>query len=147
MGKTRNEVDAEWEVHKSEIETLFLKEKRTRDEVMEIMKNTHGFDKSKSQYIRKLQQWNFKKNSKNETWKFVARRLEKRKLEGKESETRINGELIATKKLRHEISRYATVSYHQELNAAPSPATPGGVDIRTPQDETAGLVEYSHIPC
>ncbi|KFX88718.1 hypothetical protein V490_07449 [Pseudogymnoascus sp. VKM F-3557] len=73
-------------------------------------------------------------------------RLEKRKLEGKDSETRINGELIATKKLRHEISRYATVPYHQELNAAPSPATPGGVDIRTPQDETAGLVEYSHIP-
>jgi len=45
MGKTRNEVDAEWEVHKSEIETLFLKEKRTRDEIMKIMKNTHGFDK------------------------------------------------------------------------------------------------------
>ncbi|KFY10522.1 hypothetical protein V492_04989 [Pseudogymnoascus sp. VKM F-4246] len=142
MGKTRKEIDAEWEVHKSEIETLFLKEKKTRDEVMEIMKNTHG----KSQYIRKLQQWNFKKNSTNEMWKFVARRLEKRKLEGKDSETRINGDLIATKKLKHEISRYATFSYHQELNEAPSPATPGGVDIRTPQDETAGLVEYSHIP-
>ncbi|KFY43351.1 hypothetical protein V494_02026 [Pseudogymnoascus sp. VKM F-4513 (FW-928)] len=146
MGKTRKEIDAEWEVHKSEIEILFLKEKKTRDEVMEIMKNTHGFDKSKSQYIRKLQQWNFKKNSTNETWKFVARRLEKRKLEGKDSETRINGDLVATKKLKHEISRYATFSYQQELNAAPSPATPGGVDIRTPRDETAGLVEYSHIP-
>jgi hypothetical protein len=45
MGKSRNEIDAEWEVHKSKIETLFLKEKRTRDEVMEIMKNTHGFDR------------------------------------------------------------------------------------------------------
>ena len=45
MGKTRKETDAEWEVHKSEIETLFLKEKKTRDEVMEIMEKTHGFQR------------------------------------------------------------------------------------------------------
>ncbi|KFY29261.1 hypothetical protein V491_00118 [Pseudogymnoascus sp. VKM F-3775] len=146
MGKTRKEIDAEWEVHKSEIETLFLKEKKTRDEVMEVMEKTHGFHRSKAQYIRKLQQWNFKKNSTNETWKFVARRLEKRRLEGKDSETLINDELIATKKLKHEISRYATLSYQQMLNTAPSPATPGGVEIRTPQDENGILVEYSHIP-
>lgn len=43
MGKTRKEIDAEWEVHKSDIETLFLKEKKTRDEVMEVMEKTHGF--------------------------------------------------------------------------------------------------------
>lgn len=43
MGKTRKEIDAGWEVYKSEIETLFLKEKKTRHEVMEVMENTHGF--------------------------------------------------------------------------------------------------------
>ncbi|KFZ23160.1 hypothetical protein V502_02357 [Pseudogymnoascus sp. VKM F-4520 (FW-2644)] len=32
------------------------------------------------------------------------------------------------------------------LNAAPSPATPDGVEIRTPQVGKIGLVEYSHIP-
>lgn len=45
MRKTRKEIDAEWEVYKSEIETLFLKEKKTRDEVMEVMEKIHGFQR------------------------------------------------------------------------------------------------------
>jgi hypothetical protein len=71
---------------------------------------------SKAQYIRKFKQWNFKKNSTNDKWKFVARHLEKRKLDGKESETYINGKLIPRKKVKKEVSRYYIPSSQQISN-------------------------------
>jgi hypothetical protein len=43
MSNTRKNTDAEWEVHKRDIETLYLAENKTRDEVMQAMEETHGF--------------------------------------------------------------------------------------------------------
>jgi hypothetical protein len=43
----------------------------------------------------------------NEEWKSIAHEVHKRKLEGKESEIKIQGKLIPNKKVRREISRYA----------------------------------------
>lgn len=47
------------------------------------------------------------KNSTNEKWKFAASQIEKRKLEGKETEILINGTLVPSKKLKKEMARYA----------------------------------------
>ncbi|KAJ4172333.1 hypothetical protein NW754_002525 [Fusarium falciforme] len=46
------------------------------------------------------------KNSTNQKWKVAAQQVQKRKLEGKETEILINGRLIPWKKLRKETARY-----------------------------------------
>jgi hypothetical protein len=66
---------------------------------------------SNAQYIGKLDQWGFKKNSTDEKWKFIARTLEKRELDGKESDTYINGKLVPRKRVKKEVSRHCLPSW------------------------------------
>jgi len=49
-----------------------------------------------------------KKNSTREEWEFVGLQVQKRKLEGRDTEVLINGCLISAKKLRNESTRYAS---------------------------------------
>jgi hypothetical protein len=65
---------------------------------------------SKDQYVRQFRKWGFKKNSTEDKWKFVFRRLEKRKLGGSQSEVEINGKLMLEKKVKKEISRNVPTS-------------------------------------
>lgn len=131
MSCTRKIPEAEWQVYKEEMEVLFLTENKSMEEVMAAMGKTHGFQarfvdhsplifyltsgadrfNSKPQYIRKFKQWGFKKNSTDEDWKFIARKLQKRNLEGKESNTYINGKLVPRKKLKREVSRHSLPSW------------------------------------
>jgi hypothetical protein len=96
----------------------------------------------------------------------VARELEKRKHDGKESETYINGKLIPNKKIKKEISRYLLPSYYSTLGTGkwsldkqllktppvnslqvPSLQTPAGVEVCTPRGEwEPRFVDYLHIP-
>lgn len=66
---------------------------------------------SKAQYIRKFEQWGFKKNSTDEKWKYVAHKLQKRDLEGKESDIYVNGKLVTRKKVKKEVSRHSLPSW------------------------------------
>ena len=61
---------------------------------------------STNQYARRLKQWGFVKNTPEESWKYIAHQVQKRKLKGKESETYVKGILIPDEKLKREISRY-----------------------------------------
>jgi hypothetical protein len=92
-------------------------------------------------------------------WIFIARRTKKRKLEGRESETHINGSLIPNKKVSKEISRYFLPSVERQqslgnqLRLSPSriiqltyrlvhtPRTPQGITIRTPGGIPIGTPE------
>ncbi|CZR63647.1 uncharacterized protein PAC_13544 [Phialocephala subalpina] len=152
MSDTRTITDAEWEVQKKIIERLY--QNQTLGEVMSLMEQDHGFIAKKAQYTRKFKQWNFSKNSTSDKWKFVARELEKRKRDGKESETYINGKLIPNKKIKKEISRYLLPSYYSTLGTvdilqAPSPQPPTGVEVCTPRggEWEPRFVDYLHIPC
>ncbi|CZR68340.1 uncharacterized protein PAC_18239 [Phialocephala subalpina] len=113
---TRKIPEAEWQLYKEEIGVLYLKENKTREEVMAVMEKTHGFQASKAQYIRRLDKWGFKKYSSNEKWQFISRRLQKRSLEGKESDTFINGELLSLKKVKKEIVRHSLPSWQTMWN-------------------------------
>lgn len=72
---------------------------------------------SKAQYVRQFKKWGFGKNSTTEEWKFIARRIRKRALEGKESETYIRGELATNKKIKKEISRHVPPSFENGRNS------------------------------
>lgn len=76
---------------------------------------------SKAQYVRKLDSWDFKKNSSKKEWGHAVAVVQKRKLEGKETELQMNGKVISTKKLRKELGRYA---YLQSFSWASSSKSP-----------------------
>ncbi|TVY25720.1 Ankyrin-1 [Lachnellula hyalina] len=139
MSVARSISDAEWEVHKKDISRLY--QNQPLSTVMAVMEQDHGF-------IAKLQ-WKLSKNSTGDKWKFVARKLEKRKHEGKESATYIDGKLIPKKKIRREISRYCSLSSsYTTLHTAPSPEPLPGVEVCTPAGGAGRpqIVDYLHIP-
>ncbi len=61
---------------------------------------------SKAQYVRRLKQWRLEKNSTKDKWEFAASQVQKRRLEGKETEIIINGRLVSAKRLKKEMARY-----------------------------------------
>lgn len=61
---------------------------------------------SKTQYERKLKEWNIGKNSKATNWKELGRIVRKREAEGKESDVFDNGGRIPRKKVCRKIAEY-----------------------------------------
>ena len=131
MSGTRKIPEAEWEVYKEEIKVLYLTKNKSREDVEAAMEENHGFHarfvdhrppmlcvtscaeryNSKAQYIRKFDQWGFKKNSTDGNWKYIAHKLQKKDLEGKESDTYVNGKLVPRKKVKKEVSRHSLLSW------------------------------------
>ncbi|KAI9745022.1 MAG: hypothetical protein M1818_001300 [Claussenomyces sp. TS43310] len=143
---TRKIPSSEWDAQRARIESLRLRPDLTLQDIIKSMEELHGFQASKAQYIRKLNQWGLSKNSTSEAWQFISHQVRKRELEGKESETFINGKMILNKKVKREISRYAVPAYQDWQTSAPSPEAPHGVCISTPAGEESVFIEYSHIP-
>jgi hypothetical protein len=107
---TQSPDEAEWEVHKATIHALWSQSKQTLKSTMAIMQEKYHFRRTKFQYEDRFRKWGWKKNSKADTWKFIAHRVDKRKRDGKESNVNVNGEAIEPKKLKKEISRHGFVS-------------------------------------
>jgi len=112
----------------------------------------------------KSQNGGFGKNTNNEEWRYIARRIEKRDLDGKESETYISGRLISNKKIRKEVSRHAPPTFEQDRHSgnelpsldyingqlmtykAPSPEPSEGILICTPLRGPTAAIESWHLP-
>ncbi|KAK4158951.1 ankyrin repeat-containing domain protein [Cladorrhinum sp. PSN259] len=120
-----------WEAHRTEIERLYIKEKRSVKDIIGIMKNTHDFDASKPSYERMLRKWNVRKNKMGaENWKRVARKITKG---GNHGEVYCDGVRISFDRVRREISRYGTrgltlrekyaiVAGNRSVSASPEPS-------------------------
>lgn len=102
----------------------------------------------KAQYERRFKKWGFQRNKKSADWKIIAFKVTKRKREMKETEVRIDGDIIPTKKLK-ELSRYGyeiAFPHHfqgDRYPSAPSPKTPEGVLVCTPPAPPD--LSYMHI--
>ncbi|KAF2653820.1 ankyrin [Lophiostoma macrostomum CBS 122681] len=132
---TQSVSEAEWDLHKATIYDLWSQPKRILNSIMQIMQKDYDFRPTKSQYEDRFRKWGWKKNKKADTWRFIAHRVEKRKRDKKESDVKINGEVIEYKKVKKEISRYGFVSTIEKAFSIPmSPKTPPGVDVCTPTD-------------
>jgi hypothetical protein len=70
---------------------------------------------SKAQYELRFKKWKFRKNRPKEDWMVVARKIEKREREHKESEVYIDGKLIEPKKVKKTILRYGSAPAINEL--------------------------------
>ncbi|KAF2175000.1 hypothetical protein K469DRAFT_612318 [Zopfia rhizophila CBS 207.26] len=74
--RLRGTSDSEWEQHKNAITDLFIVQNQDLKEVMETMKESHGYS------ARFEQLWGIRKNLTREDWQNVGRILKRRKREG-----------------------------------------------------------------
>ncbi|RAQ52875.1 hypothetical protein AFGD_004960 [Aspergillus flavus] len=133
MARSKKE-EAEWASHRHELQSLWLDQRWSVKQIQEHMSRSYNFCKSKDQYCRQFKKWNLKKNSREEEWRFVAYRREKRKREGKDpGEVSMHGTHIPNAKVRKETARYVSLS-SQYLGLDDScPKTPEGVIVSTPR--------------
>lgn len=54
--------------------------------------------------------WGVRKNGTNSDWEFIGSRIQKRTLQGKESELLLNEKLFSPKRIRKEIARHVTLT-------------------------------------
>ncbi|RDW68827.1 uncharacterized protein DSM5745_08587 [Aspergillus mulundensis] len=75
----------EWQAFRPEIQRLYIDENKTLPEVRRHLESRYGFRGTKTQYERRLKKWGLVKNQKvsDLEWKFIGRRIHKRKLAGK----------------------------------------------------------------
>ncbi|KAL4878099.1 ankyrin repeat-containing domain protein [Aspergillus karnatakaensis] len=126
----------EWEIHKTEIESLYIDGKKTLAQVKDHMW-AKGFRKSKSQYERQFKKWGLQKYQKlpsTPECMFIARRVEKRKrVDGKESEVIVHNEPYPPEKIRKLQYSKAYISAIEKFSIpVPFPPTPEGILVRTP---------------
>ncbi|KAH6613402.1 ankyrin repeat-containing domain protein [Chaetomium tenue] len=136
---------AEWDSHKDAISTAYLT--KTLGEVITHIGDTYGFYATKAQYVRKLKQWGLEKNSTKEKWEFAASQVQKRRLEGKDTEVIINGRPVPAKKLKKEMARYASgESSVEKVSAAPADGS-HAVTVQTPPAANIfGSIRCADIP-
>ncbi|KAI9737564.1 MAG: hypothetical protein M1834_009719 [Cirrosporium novae-zelandiae] len=118
-----------WESYKETIKNLYLTQNKPLKDVITYMSEAYGFRANKAQYGPWLKAWNFRKNLTSPEWDFIGHRIQKRKRDKKDSNVYINGALIPFKKVKKEVSRNMLPSYY----SAPSPQTPEGISVCTPQ--------------
>ncbi|BCS29268.1 uncharacterized protein APUU_70838S [Aspergillus puulaauensis] len=133
----------EWEIHKDEIELLYIQQNKKLSELTEHM-SSKGFSKTKGQYERQFAKWGFRKNStlgRKIDGEWVGWRVDKRKrLEGKDSELVVDdGAVWPAPKLRKMLQGKVFVSTYNRLSRAgePSPPTPEGLQVRTPRSPSS----------
>ncbi|ROT39895.1 hypothetical protein SODALDRAFT_140885 [Sodiomyces alkalinus F11] len=117
-----------WETYKCVIRQLYLDEGKPLKEVMEIMKECHGFEASAKMYKTRFSQWGFAKNNTvDEIKKLLAMKFE-RDARGKVTEFIRNGKPV---NLRTYLKRKGVTEY--DLLDLASPAElPPHVRCRTP---------------
>ncbi|KAK8224653.1 Clr5 domain-containing protein [Phyllosticta capitalensis] len=95
-----------WESHKETIRGLYLVQNKSQKQVMAEMAKHHNFSATAAQYERQLKSWRFRKNLTAKEWACVARRVEKRKSEGRASKVFVNGKHVPEEKVRKKTSKY-----------------------------------------
>jgi hypothetical protein len=71
--------------------------------------------RSKGQYELQFKKWKLRKNMTKDEWKFVLHRLEKRRREGKDSETFFDNSLVPMKKIKKEMARHPLSTFEQGM--------------------------------
>ncbi|KAG2026999.1 hypothetical protein GB937_000735 [Aspergillus fischeri] len=138
MARTKEE-ETEWQRHRDELKALWLDQRWTLGQIQEHMAQRHSFRKSAPQYTRQFKKWGFKKNLTDEDWKFVARRREKRKRDGKVAgDVRVHGNLIPEPKVRKETARHVSLLSQCLWMKDSDPKTPEGVVVGTPRIDIDG---------
>ncbi|GLA25592.1 hypothetical protein AnigIFM63326_002333 [Aspergillus niger] len=151
----------QWDTYKSEIERLYIHENRKLEDVMSYMETQHSWKKrqahftrlpniaadqkfSKASYTRQINKWEFRKHSESRNDEWISKRVAKRKRDGKESEVFIDGLQLHPKKITK--AKYGKGFVSTIAQYAPSPKTPEGYLVTTPQTTGMCLSWDSSLP-
>ncbi|GKZ61170.1 hypothetical protein AnigIFM49718_007876, partial [Aspergillus niger] len=151
----------QWDTYKSEIERLYTHENRKLEDVMSYMETQHSWKKrqahftmfpnivadqkfSKASYTRQIKKWGFRKHSESRNDEWISKRVAKRKRDGKESEVFIDGLQLHPKKVAK--AKYGKGFVSTIAQFAPSPKTPEGYLVTTPQTTGMCLSWDSSLP-
>ncbi|KAH7127149.1 hypothetical protein B0J11DRAFT_605169 [Dendryphion nanum] len=133
MSKRAAEASA-WNEHKTNIIHLYQTENISLAKVIHLMEKDFGFKRSKAQYERTLKEWDIKKYSKADDWKFIAHRYNPRAPPGQETWVELRGKMIPDRKVRKEIARQGYQTCMERLAYRPRSQTPPGIRIFNPVD-------------
>ncbi|RKK30890.1 hypothetical protein BFJ66_g16099 [Fusarium oxysporum f. sp. cepae] len=134
-----------WEENKDYIRALYLDENKSLNELVRLMKEKHGFEATKAQYIRKLGNWKMKKNATKDIWKHAEKLIEKRKVDGKDTEIVINGRIISEKRLKKEQGRYGYIQTYGNPVTSPQ-HSPSKIVAMTPPGSSQATILTDTIP-
>ncbi|KAK6542474.1 hypothetical protein TWF694_006427 [Orbilia ellipsospora] len=116
--RTTRKIDQQvWDEHKEHIRRLYLGEKKTLNQVSEILERERGFTASKSQYIHMVNEvWGFRKNMTRSDVMSIEAQKRKRVMKGKESVVRVDGRIIEDKEFQRKKSRHfqTVLEQHQQ---------------------------------
>lgn len=82
-----------------------------------IRVSTNTFFDRQAQYERQLKKWGFRKNLTSNEWAYVAREIEKRTFEGRDSEVIVDGKLVPKEKVQKKISVYGYQTTLEKLDS------------------------------
>ncbi|KAH8690778.1 ankyrin repeat-containing domain protein [Talaromyces proteolyticus] len=138
---------SDWDAHRAEIERIYLRERKSLNELRQFMESTYGFRKTKYQYEAQFKQWGFKKYRMGaENWKYVKRQIEKRTNDGKQSDVFIDGTLRSPKTVQMEIRRQGFQTAIEKYSTEPSPPGTIGVVVCSPGPSALQLLWPPNLP-
>ncbi|KAJ2895197.1 ankyrin repeat-containing domain protein [Zalerion maritima] len=111
---------------------LFLNPSNTYQDIVDRMKEDHGFDATKSQYEARFKEWGWSRNKRKKDLVAVLYHDGKRRKAGKESEVYVHGEVMSQEKFENARRRYGIGLEIRRFRPEPSPDLPDGYSIRTP---------------
>ncbi|KAL2812270.1 fungal-specific transcription factor domain-containing protein [Aspergillus granulosus] len=124
-----------WEIHKGELQRMFIEKRMTVYQVQEEMEELFNFHASVKQYRCKFKEWGFEKYRTSDDWKIIGYKVTKRDRQGKDTVVSMNGEVITDKKLKKETSRHAFTTLEAfRVDNGTVPNTPEGFSICTPPE-------------
>ncbi|KAI1429782.1 ankyrin repeat-containing domain protein [Xylaria sp. FL1777] len=118
----------EWLQRKAAIRNLYLIEKRSLDDIVQIL-SCDNFHPNKHQLEYKLKLWGFNKNVPKllaqATWRYIGHEIANRKAQGHDSEVVLFGQVQDQRKVEVETRRH----YRFQYGGEPAPKPPEGVSI------------------
>ncbi|KAF9765216.1 hypothetical protein IL306_002546 [Fusarium sp. DS 682] len=104
--------DEQWLEHKAFIRYEYLvKDTSLKDLILRLA--DRGLHTTKARLEYRLKLWRFSKNLDQETWRYIARKIKRRRDIGKESEVIYNGNRIEKSKVIKETTRHRKNLYHE----------------------------------
>ncbi|KAA8907990.1 ankyrin repeat-containing domain protein [Sphaerosporella brunnea] len=138
---------ADWDLHRSEIASLYIEHNKSLKDIMSYMAETYNFQPTKNQYETKLKEWRLRKNLTGPEWGVVDYKIKKRKADDQGSAIFLEGFRIPQKRVKKELVRRFPPRLGELpwQRTVPSPETPFGILIQTPK--TPGTVPQTpHTP-
>ncbi|KAI0018825.1 hypothetical protein F4780DRAFT_494505 [Xylariomycetidae sp. FL0641] len=118
----------DWGRHRDAILCYYGFERRPLREVMSLMKEKHGFVKTKPQYEYQFKKWGVRKNMTKAHWDHIRHLMEST---GRVPEVRISGATIPTARLQRETRRHSDIPTAAEFSTGkPIPTIPKCDEIR-----------------